>query len=425
LIGRRPKKLESGASPALRASHAGLAVIPGVGSPLGNSWTANEHALGVSANMSIIQKKQAKARDQADLNAGDSPHFPSTETFNARQAHEIVKDLFRPDWRIYWFDMIVSVAVGYGSAAAYFHLPFSSPLKWFALLVSGLALFRVGTFMHEIQHFSGKGMRRFTIGWNVLCGVPMLMPSFLYDNHASHHRNTTYGTVDDGEYLPLGTGPWGYFGVYVLQALLLPLLVAGRFLFLTPLALVNKTARHWVLERFSYYGINPHYRHPSREPLPKSWARLEAACMVRAWVIPGAVLVGAHPPSHLFELYLLACASLGLNYVRNLAAHRYRNDGEPMSYTEQLLDSVNLIGHPLWTELLFPVGLRYHALHHMFPTVPYHNLGRAHRRLMAELPADSPYRRTVYRSFASVVRQLWNDAREGRRRAHLGVRSAA
>lgn len=135
---------------------------------------------------------------------------------------------------------------------------------------------------------------------------------------------------------------------------------------------------------------------------------------MRAWVIPAAVVIGAHPPSHIAELYLLACVSLGLNYVRNVAAHRYRNEGEPMSYTEQLLDSVNITGHPIWTELLFPVGLRYHALHHIFPTVPYHNLGEAHRRLMTELPADSPYRQTVHPSFISVVRQLWRDAREMR-----------
>jgi fatty acid desaturase len=366
--------------------------------------------------MSMTHEKQDPRRSNAPTLDSVQAADPPAKTFDAREARVIVKDLFAPDHRIYWFDMIVSVAVAYGCAALYFRLPFSDALKWIALLVSGLALFRVGTFMHEIQHFSGAAMRRFTIGWNLLCGVPMLMPSFLYDNHSRHHRSTTYGTVDDGEYLPLGTGPWGYFAVYILQALTLPLLVAFRFLFLAPLALVNRSWRRLVLERFSYYGINPHYRHPPRDPLPKSWARLEAACMIRAWVIPGAVVFGAHPASHIFELYLLACVSLGLNYVRNLAAHRYRNGGEPMNYTEQLLDSINVIGHPFWTELLFPVGLRYHALHHIFPTLPYHNLGRAHRRLMAELPADSPYRRTVYRNFASVVRQLLNDAREGRQR---------
>jgi fatty acid desaturase len=345
--------------------------------------------------------------------------------FNARQASAIVRDLFQPDPRIYWVDMLASIAVAYPSASFYFAQPISSPLKWVALVVSGLALFRLGTFMHEIQHFSGSAMRRFSLGWNILCGIPMLMPSFLYDNHASHHRSTTYGTIDDGEYLPLGRGAWGHFAVYVLQALLLPLLVAFRFLVLTPLALLNRAWRKLVLERFSFYGINPHYRHKPHEPMPRSWAWLETACMLRAWAIPGAVIVGAVPPSRIGELYLLACVSLGVNYIRNVAAHRYRNEGQPMTYTEQLLDSINITGHPIWTELLFPVGLRYHALHHIFPTLPYHNLGKAHRRLMQELPADSPYRRTVHDSFAAVVRQLWHDARQQRRGWQQRERSAA
>ncbi|HWL73233.1 MAG TPA: fatty acid desaturase, partial [Burkholderiaceae bacterium] len=53
----------------------------------------------------------------------------------------------------------------------------------------------------------------------------------------------------------------------------------------------------------------------------------------------------------------------------------------------------------------------YHALHHLFPSLPYHNLARAHRRLMAELPADNLYRQTVYPSYWSVIRQLVADSR--------------
>jgi fatty acid desaturase len=363
--------------------------------------------------------------DDARRATADSADFHAPGVFNTRQASAIVRDLFGPDPKIYWLDMLASIAIAYPCASFYFAQPFSSPLKWVALLVSALTLFRLGTFMHEIQHFSGTAMRRFTLGWNVLCGIPMLMPSFLYDNHASHHRSTTYGTIDDGEYLPLGRGAWGHFAVYVLQALLLPLAVAFRFLFLTPLALLNRAWRRFVLERFSFYGINLHYRHKPHDTMPRSWAWLETACMVRAWAIPSAVVFGAVPPSHLGELYLLACVSLGLNFVRNVAAHRYRNEGQPMTYTEQLLDSINITGHPIWTELLFPVGLRYHALHHIFPTLPYHNLGKAHRRLMQELPADSPYRRTVHESFAAVVRQLWHDAREQRQGWRQSERSAA
>jgi fatty acid desaturase len=354
------------------------------------------------------------------------PRQDGVRGFDAREARDIVKDLFRPDPRVYWLDTFATAAVAYPAAAIYFQLPVNNPLKWVALFVSGFALFRVGTFMHEIQHFSSRSMRWFATGWNLLCGIPLLMPSFLYDNHASHHRNTTYGTIDDGEYLPLGGGAIVHFAVYVAQALLLPLFVAFRFLFLTPLALASRLWRKLVLERFSYYGINPHYKHTPPDPMPRSWRWLETACMVRAWFIPMAIVIGINPPTHILELYLIAVVSLGLNYVRNVAAHHYRNESlQRMTYTEQLLDSVNITGHPLWTELLFPVGLRYHALHHIFPSLPYHNLGKAHRRLMRELPADSPYRRTVYPSFASVVRELWNDARKSRRPGRMELGHAA
>lgn len=76
---------------------------------------------------------------------------------------------------------------------------------------------------------------------------------------------------------------------------------------------------------------------------------------------------------------------------------------------------MNISGHPVVTELLFPIGLRYHPLHRLFPTLPYYYIGKAHRRLMAALPADSRYRQTVYPSFAAVWRQLWNDVRESRK----------
>jgi fatty acid desaturase len=57
-----------------------------------------------------------------------------------------------------------------------------------------------------------------------------------------------------------------------------------------------------------------------------------------------------------------------------------------------------------------PVGLRYHATHHLFPSMPYHNMRAAHKRLMAELPADSLYRRTVAHSMWEVIANLWRTA---------------
>jgi fatty acid desaturase len=107
-------------------------------------------------------------------------------------------------------------------------------------------------------------------------------------------------------------------------------------------------------------------------------------------------------------------AASGLNWLRTLAAHGYRNTGGAMSYLEQIEDSNTVIGPPWLTELLFPVGLRYHCLHHMFPAIPYHALGTAHRRLMAQLPADSPYRSTMRRGFLEAMAVLWRNASSGR-----------
>jgi len=80
-----------------------------------------------------------------------------------------------------------------------------------------------------------------------------------------------------------------------------------------------------------------------------------------------------------------------------------------MDVVGQVLDSVTVPG-AWWTELWAPVGLRYHALHHYLPDLPYHRLGAAHRRLMRELPEDAPYRGAVSRSLPHVLSELWRDA---------------
>jgi fatty acid desaturase len=53
-----------------------------------------------------------------------------------------------------------------------------------------------------------------------------------------------------------------------------------------------------------------------------------------------------------------------------------------------------------------PVGLRFHALHHLLPGVPYHHLLEAHRRLVAALGADSPYHRANYAGLPGLVGRL-------------------
>ena len=105
---------------------------------------------------------------------------------------------------------------------------------------------------------------------------------------------------------------------------------------------------------------------------------------------------------------------LMLNHARLMVQHRYRADGKPMTSREQTLDAVTLGPDNSWTEVISPVGSRFHALHHEIPAVPYHDLPAAHRLAMAELPSDHPYRSTIETGFFSAWRRRWRAAPSSR-----------
>jgi len=320
------------------------------------------------------------------------------------QAKTLVKDLFEHDARIYWTDFLVSLSITYGAVALYLSSQMFSALFFIGFTVAAFGLYRCGVFVHEIAHLPGKRMGSFRVAWDVLFGIPTLMPSFAYKCHMDHHNPRHYGTEKDGEYLPLGAGTAARIVIYLLQIPLLPALAILRFLVLTPLSFLHPRLRRLVLERASSLVINPKYRRalPSDERRG-SWIVIELAIFLELAVFLALLIAGTVAWSVLVKLYVLGMAASGLNWVRTLAAHGYRNTGSKMTFIEQIEDSNTVPGHPVLTELLFPVGLRYHSLHHLLPSLPYHSLGAAHRRLMSRLPADSAYRSTVRGSFVAAL----------------------
>jgi fatty acid desaturase len=333
-----------------------------------------------------------------------------------RQAREIVDDLHRRSALIYWTDFTLSAGAAWTLAVLFFRAPGWGPLALLEMLGAAILFFRAGTFIHEIVHFRDGELKWFARAWNLFMGIPLLMPWILYRNHVDHHSVRYFGTPDDGEYLPLAAAPRIETIKYVAQVTVLPAGVILRFGLLGPLSWLNRRLREWVLTGiYSAAVSNPYYRRRFPKEDERHLLIVEVLCFL--WMLALVVLV-ARGTMHwmvFVKAYALLGVALGLNWVRNLAAHGYGNRGQRMSLPEQVADSINITGQTWLTVLMFPVGLRFHALHHLFPFLPYHNLGKAHQRLLEQLPADSPYRLVNQKSYFAAVARLWRAARATRR----------
>jgi fatty acid desaturase len=337
-------------------------------------------------------------------------------------------DLFHPSARIYWTDFLLSVSLGWVGFIAVEILPAWSVVQILAFFVSTFALFRAVLFIHELTHLRRGAIPYFTIVWNALCGIPLLYPSFLYMGvHADHHKKFVYGTEEDAEYLPFGaSSPWRTF-LYFAQIIYLPFPVVIRFALLTPISLIHPRIRRLIEEYASAMAINFEAKRavPTGEDL-RDWRIQEFFCFLWVWFVIGLFATGVLGFSTFLHWYLMSILLLGVNSLRTVVAHRYANPNtkQAMSFEDQLMDSVNIEGHKWLTEIYNPVGLRYHGLHHMFPTLPYHSLPEAHRRLMQILPQDSFYRATVEKSLLSALRTLWKNSSTAKERAALASEGA-
>lgn len=352
-------------------------------------------------NTATLERRSDAAPEQrATARATDDPAM-------LKAAAKLTRDLNLPNSGIYWADMLGSALLGYGALlGAMFLKP-----TWLALasaLIAVLALYRAGSFIHELTHIKKGAVKGFRFAWNLIVGIPLLVPSFMYEGvHNQHHAKRYYGTVDDPEYLPLALmHPWT-LPVFLVAAALAPIGMLIRFGILAPLSLLSPGLRSIVVGRYSGLQINPRFVRPAPEgEFARDWAWQEGACSI--WAILLLVMVGAGViPLRDFLIFLgVSSGVMFLNQIRTLVAHLWENEGEPMSVTAQFLDSVNVPPPGVLPALWAPVGLRYHALHHLLPGVPYHNLGEAHRRLCRELDASSAYHQSTHRHLSLLVLRL-------------------
>ncbi|MHA1544440.1 MAG: fatty acid desaturase family protein [Alphaproteobacteria bacterium] len=338
------------------------------------------------------------------------------DTFPLPEARAMVKDLVTPNPMIYWADFLASVTLGWSAFYFALKLPLFAPVQILAYLIATFALYRAVIFTHELTHLKKGTFKFFRLIWNVACGFPLLVPSFTYHGvHNDHHTRDIYGTSRDGEYIPFVSKKPFHIITYVLVSFILPPFFALRFLVLAPLGWLNKSLSNFIWQRASSLTIDLGYHRPSPSKRDDpTWRLQEFFTFVLGWTVIGLAIFGFIPLAAFGLWYAVAFLIFFLNSLRTLAAHAYRNSSnQTMSVAEQYLDSVDVPGRDFLTPLWAPVGLRYHATHHLFPKMPYHALGTAHRRLATGLPNKKLYLKASRKSLFHALRVLWGEAGAG------------
>jgi fatty acid desaturase len=320
-----------------------------------------------------------------------------------RRSRDLVRDLQTRRAAVYWTDFLLSSLTGWTAFALAVASPWLSPRMTVAAIVASFSLYRGLLFVHEISHFTRGTLRGFETVWNLLAGFPLLLPSFVYCGmHQDHHRIQLYGTERDPEYLPFARSR-GMTTCFALESFLIPLLLAIRFLVIAPFGLACPPLHRWLTVHASSLVINFKYRREVSRKL-EGKMRLSETAILLIWT--GAVCAawrGLMPWRTFAVWFAVVSLSSFVNTVRTLVAHDYESSGETVDRFHQLLDSID---HPgaWWTEAWAPVGLRYHALHHYFPGLPYHNLAEAYRRLIG---AALDYDRSTNPSLPYSLRELY------------------
>lgn len=309
----------------------------------------------------------------------------------------------------YWFDFLSSATIAYTASAVYLMAPAYSWLQFLAFPLAVFWLYRLGSLVHEVAHLQHGEMRGFKIAWNLIVGVVTLSPSpFFTRHHRDHHSHRLYGTPQDPEYIANVCRPGTWRGTlwFGIRVALFPAVVFLRFL-LSPLTFLHPRLRDFVLRRGSSLTMNWRYER-KLDPFDR-WAvtSVELLCWLRATMIPLAVILGFTAWTRIPQLYLLAVTTLALNQLRLLADHQLHSEGQQLDMDAHMQDSCNYTQRDFLTWLFFPFAIRYHALHHLFPTLPYHNLSSAHAYLRHHLPADSTYHSLEHPGWWSVARKFF------------------
>jgi fatty acid desaturase len=318
-----------------------------------------------------------------------------------------LKDLYVPSPALYWADLLVSAGAGW-VAFAVACASHNDLLTMASLVLSILLLYRAHLFIHELSH-AARRIPGFSPVWNLVAGFPLLVPScFAVGVHAHHHNRRIYGTARDPEYLPFAFSRLLILR-FVLLTLTFPELMALRFLLAAPVAMLIPSLQRFLERKATSLAMNPLFVREVREAEHRT-IMLQQAGLLALWVpFLGLLGSGILPVSVGWCWLAMATGASFLNGIRTLGAHDYLGKGPEFDRLGQVHDSIDIPGR-WWTGLWAPVGHRYHALHHLVPALPYHNLGIAYQRLAAANALASPLAVSQRDSLLGTIAKLWSRA---------------
>ena len=336
------------------------------------------------------------------------------QTLNVGEILNEIGPDFESSRIIYWSDLLASAFVG-----------------WLAFVISARATFRFAA-ARDCQlgrrssrycalrssstnsaHLKRGQIPGFELVWNLIVGIPFMIPSLMYvGSHMDHHKRMGFGTNDDPEYAQIARWSRLRIVTFVFMVALLPLALAAAMGCTRPalsaLPAASAVRGRQTLDARDQCRLRPpdaQGRPASNAGMPRKRAQ---PCSYGRWsarVIAGWIPIEVDR-SVVHHRRRRALRESGADAPRARLRERGRADGRRGSAPR--LRSIYAAGRFV-TTLIAPVGLRFHALHHYLPFIPYHSLGLVHRRLLAELPQNAPYRATL-RDGVGTLRGLWRNA---------------
>lgn len=276
----------------------------------------------------------------------------------------------------------------------------------YTFIVSIFFLYRGTMLIHEVVHIS-KRVPGYRLAYNLFFGWFTSYPAYIFDGHLYHHGKATYATKRDPEYKFIPEYNRRTLIGPVISAFILPIFQIIRF-GVMPLILPLMPERYqiFVYERMStlVFDVNFKRKIKHKKEELKTMRFNDFMCSIYKILTIILILTNILPVRFIIYFYIGFVFCSILNMYRALFNHLYTNESlKPLNKDEHILDTTTVESGFL-TMIIFVNGLNYHALHHLFPEIPYYRLGAAHRLLMKELPEDHIYRKSVYPSFYSLLK---------------------